>query len=143
MPGTVWKAELGTAGDWFDEDLWTEGVPDATKPAFFVNGSETLLTGGAATAQSINMSSRNFGRSRITHTGGDLTLDDAIQINDGIYRQIGGRLEAQGITVGSLWLFLLPDVAEVPKPEVSCHPAGDAYCLPDPELRTSEQLVFS
>ncbi len=28
-PITVWKAELDTTGDWFDEALWTSGVPTA------------------------------------------------------------------------------------------------------------------
>ena len=137
---TVWKAELDTTDDWFDETLWTEGVPDATLPAFLVNGSETLLDEGAAEVFSLSMTSPSYGRSRLTQTGGSLEVEHSVSISDGIYRLVGGRLAAESLDVGQLWsFFLLPDLTDVPKPEVSCHDDGNGICVPDLVLFASEK----
>ena len=138
--GTVWKAELDTTGNWFDETLWTEGVPDATLPAFLVNGSEILLEEGAAEASSLMLSLPNYGRSRLTQTGGSLEVEHSVSIADGIYRLVGGRLAAESLDVGQLGTFsLLPDLTDVPKPEILCRDDGNGICIPDLVLFAGEK----
>ena len=130
VDGTTWKAELETTGDWFDETLWTEGIPDATLPAFLVNGSETLLDEGVAEASSLTLSIPSYGLSRLTQTGGSLEVEHSVNIADGIYRLVGGRLAAESLDVGQLWtFFLLPDLSDVPKPEVLCGDDGNGICI--------------
>lgn len=142
-PGTVWKAELGTSGDWFDEALWTERVPDTTTAAFLVNGSETLLTGDFAAAQSLTMSRPAYGLSRLTQTGGQLEVGNSVLISDGVYRLVGGRLAAKTLDVGSVSLFSSPslytDLTDVPKPEIPCRETDSGLCIPDLVLLASEK----
>jgi len=135
---TIWKAELETSGDWFDEALWTEGVPDATTPAFFVNGSETLLSGDFAVAGSLTLSSPAFGRSRLTQTGGQLDVN-SVGIYDGIYRLVGGRLAAQSLVVAPRFFFAPPFPTGVPLPEIPCQETESGICIPDFILLASER----
>ncbi len=133
--GTVWKAELNTAGDWFDETLWTEGVPDTQTPAFLVNGSETLLAEGVAEVSSLTMSFPGYGRSRLTQSGGSLDVEHSVRISDGVYRLVGGRLVAESLGVGQLGgqsqvVFLLPDLTDVPKPGSTCNLTDAFFCSP-------------
>lgn len=140
VPGTVWTAELQTAGDWFDSGLWTEGVPGADLPAFLVNGSETLLSSGEAAAQSLRMSSASLGRARMTQTGGRLALENDMTILDGIYRQAGGKFLSRSLSIGNLGQFvLLPDLSGVPRPEVPCTDHGGGLCIPDLVLLATEK----
>ncbi len=144
VPGTAWKAELDTSGDWFDETLWTEGLPDATLPAFLVNRSETLLDNGAAEASSLLMTSPGYGRSRLTQTGGSLRVDQSVSISDGVYRMVGGRLAAESLNIGQLGgqsqvILLLPDLTDVPKPVVPCRFDGNGICIPALILLASEK----
>lgn len=121
VPGTVWTAELQTAGDWFDSGLWTEGVPTAELPVVLVNGSETMLRVGDAVALSLNMSSPSLGRARLTQSGGRLTLSGGASIFDGIYHQSGGQFRSQSLSIApTAQFFLLPDITEVPQPEPRC-----------------------
>lgn len=138
--GTIWKAELDTSGDWFDEHLWTNGVPDANLPAFLINASETRLDSGNAVALSLSMSVPGYGRSRMTQTGGELVISERIQIHDGIYQQLGGSLQAESLAMGTFGEFSpLPDPTDVPKPETQCTPQGNGICIPDLILLATEK----
>lgn len=141
IPGTAWKAELETSGDWFDENLWTNGVPNEDLPAYLVNASETLLTDHSATARSLVFSSPSFGRSRLTHRGGQLALQGNLSILDGIYQLSGdGRLSAQAVDIGRIGqLALLPDLTDVPRPESTCSGETDRLCLPPTTLLATER----
>lgn len=142
VPSTVWKAELDTSGDWFDAELWTEGVPNAETDAYLVNHSEVLLNEGEAVVRLLAMQNPSYGRARMTQTGGQLTIENHLRIDDGIYRQVGGQLLANELLVGSYRLTLAgsnPDLTEVPRPETPCTINDQGLCIPDLVLLATEK----
>lgn len=130
--GTVWKAPLQTTNDWFNEGLWTQGLPTADMPAWLINGSETLLSSGSAQAASLQLAMPNGGRSLLTQTDGELGVTGDVRIDDGIYRIIGGQLDAAGLNVGATFgsISILPDRSEVPLPEIPCTTTDGGICVP-------------
>ncbi len=145
VPITVWKAELNTSGDWFDNDLWTAGVPTEESRAWLVNRSETTLDTGEAQSLSLSFAYPVWGRSRLTQIGGRLNVEEFVSINDGIYRLLGGSLKAKELKLTfDLPLLFGVDLADVPQPDF-CQgiigPGESRFCvIPSIALNAQFQL---